>query len=173
MNIFYVNINDTVSKIGLEKLKLYAEKFEYSSKDRFLQHCAGRFLATEVCKNFYNIDNPKIITVDKKPKLENNEIYLSITHSKEYVMAVFDDEPCAIDLEKIRSVNLEKMSARYNKKFKALDDFFKYWTGYECSIKQEGIANFVKSDKFKNEYIYTVSSIKNNIKNIETENYFQ
>jgi phosphopantetheinyl transferase len=169
MKIFYAKIEKLLSAVGIDKLKEYAQNIQYKSKNRFIEHCAGRFLVINVCKNFYNIENPKIITINKKPKLENNEICLSITHSNGYVMAVFDDDYCAIDLEKIRPVNLEKMSLRYNKNFKTLDEFFIYWTQYECSIKQSGKINFLQSGKLENDYIYTVSSSKNDIKNIKAE----
>lgn len=171
MKIFYAKIEDLLSQTGIENLKKYAQNTQYKSENRLLEHCAGRFLAINVCRKCYNIVNPKIITINNKPKLENNEIYLSITHSNDYVMAVFDENNCAIDLERIRPVNLKKMASRYNKNFKTLDDFFIYWTRYECSIKQGGKINFLMSDKLENDYIYTVSSSKKDVKNIKVEKY--
>ena len=173
MKIYFLKLSDFKNKFKNDKMNDFAQNREIKSPERMLQHCAWKFLVTNVCKKFYNIQNPEIIKINKKPYLKNNEIYFSITHSQEYVMAIFDTHPCAIDLEKIRPINLEKMSKRYNKNFETLDDFFIFWTQYECSIKLGEKSDNMISDYFENEYIFSINT-KNNIEKTPIPiNYFQ
>ena len=172
MKIYFLKLSDFLNEIKNNRINADTENMDFKSQKRMLQHFAWRFLVTNGCKKFYNIENPEIIKINKKPFLKNNEIYFGITHSQEYVMAIFDTHPCAIDLEKIRPINLEKMSKRYNKNFETLNDFFTFWTQYESSIKLGEKSDNVISDYFENEYIYSINT-KNNIEKVPIPiNYF-
>jgi len=90
-------------------------------------------------------------------------MYFSISHSQNIVMAAFDDFPCGIDLEKIKNINLKNFSKRYNKNFKTLVDFYKFWTEYEAEIKLQCSPKSKYSMLFENEFAAACVSAKENL----------
>lgn len=159
MDLFFAKIDDLINYIGENKLIKYKDNLRnFSSNKRLLEHCCSRYMINYLCQKMYKIDNVDIITINKKPQLRNNEIYFSSSHSNEYIAIVFDNCPCAIDVEKIKDINLDKMSNRYNKNFKSLEDFYQFWTQYECRIKLGTKPNSAITKKFNENYIYTITS---------------
>ena len=162
MNIFYLKITELLKKYPEEEILTYFDTNKISSKERLLQHCAGRFLAQNVLKKIYNIQNPRIITLNKKPQLADNKINFSLAHSGDIVIGAFDDYPCGIDLEYMRNIDLEAMSKRYNENFTSLEDFYKFWTNYEASIKLGKNSEFEHHSIFQNDYYLTILSVGKN-----------
>ena len=160
MKIFYAKIDEILKVKGEKFLLNFNDNKTYLSSKRLYEHCAGRFLINFVCGKFYNITKPQIVIKDKKPHLKNDEIYFSITHCNNVVMGVFSDFPCAIDLEKIRPVNLDKMSKRYNKNFATLEDFYKFWTLYEAEIKLHSSKSAEFSAIFQKDFMLSVLASK-------------
>ena len=158
MKIFYLKISELLKIYTEEEISNYADTHEIKSSKRFIQHCAGRFLIKNVFKKIYNVQDPQIYIYNKKPKLKNGEIHFSLAHSADYVIGVFDNSPCGIDLEYMRPVNLNLLSKRYNKSFKTSEDFYKFWTKYEAAIKLGTKAEFEYISTFKNEYTLTLLS---------------
>ena len=158
MNIFYLKITELLKKYPEEEILTYSDTNKISSKERLLQHCTGRFLVQNVLKKIYNMQKPQIITRNKKPQLTDNKINFSLAHSGDIVIVAFDNYPCGIDLEYMRPVNLEGMSKRYNKNFISLEDFYKFWTNYEASIKLGSTGEFEYNLIFQNEYYLTLLS---------------
>ena len=99
MEIFYINIEEFLNRYGIESLKPFLENVDFKSQKRCLEYGIGRFLLTNAAKTIYSIENPKIIINNKKPEFANKEIEFSLSHSKDYIIAAFDKNPCGIDLE--------------------------------------------------------------------------
>ncbi len=158
MNIFYLKISELLERYTKEEIWLYAEAERGSSVRRHIDHCAGRFLAQNVLKKVYNIEAPIITVQDKKPQLENSDIHFSLAHSVDYVIGAFDNNLCGIDLEYMREVNLDAMSKRYNKNFTTLEDFYKFWTEYEASIKIGTKTYHKYASNFQKNYYLTILS---------------
>lgn len=171
MKIYFANINEITKKIGLNQLLKYNQKYDGINQKRIISHCAGRYLVTNICKKVYNIAEVEIIIINNKPVLKNNELYFSISHSNDYIMCVFDNNKCGIDIEKIRPINIHKMSNRYHKNFKTNDEFFEFWTEYESKIKLQAEKYDKRCNYFKDNYIYTVTST-HKIDKITIQNYF-
>ena len=159
MKIFYVNIKEFLNKYKKNILSDFADKTDFKSEKRYLEYCIGRLLVKTVGKKIYNIKNSSIIIENSKPKFENNDLEFNITHSNEYVMAIFDDKPCAIDLELIRDIDINAMSKRYNRNFANKIDFYKFWTLKEAEIKLQTHTMYNYTNIFMDKYMFTISSI--------------
>ena len=158
MDIYYIKISELLNKYPKDEIFSYSDTDKILSEKRYIQHCAGRFLVKNICKRIYNINNPQIVTLNKKPRLANGEINFSLAHSADYVVCVFDKNICGIDLEYMRPVNIEGMSKRYNKNFGSIEDFYKFWTNYEASIKLGSGGEFEYNSIFQKEYYLTLLS---------------
>jgi phosphopantetheinyl transferase len=158
MKIFYLKISELLDRYSKEEIWLYTETERGSSVRKHIEHCAGRFLVQNVLKEIYNINTPKITVINKKPQLENSKVQFSLTHSFDYVAGAFDDYPCGVDLEFMRKVDLDAMSKRYSKNFTTLEDFYKFWTEYEASIKLGSKPEYKYASTFQNDYYLTLLS---------------
>ncbi len=159
MKIFYINIEEFIKKYGKNYIENFADKTEYKSEKRLVEYGIGRFLVKAVGEKFYNIKNTDIIIENSKPKFKDNDLQFNITHSNEYVMAIFDDKPCAIDLEFIRNININAMSKRYKKNFVNNIEFYKFWTLKETEIKLQSQAKYNYTGIFMDKYMFAISSI--------------
>lgn len=113
--------------------------------------------------------NDEIIITEKgKPCFKNGGIFFSISHSGEYWVCVFHDDPVGVDIQEVRKINAPAVSKRFFNRREALwleannyNDFFNVWTAKESYVKYtgEGITDNFKDfsvihpaeDKFFNE----------------------
>ena len=167
MNIFYINIEEFKNTHGRDFLLLYTDR-EFKSEKRFFEYTIGRYLINNVAQKIYKIDNAEIITEDNgKPKFAHSDLYFSLSHSKNYAVACFDENECGIDIEFIKERDFKKLSQHYGCNFKNSDDFYKFWTLKEASYKQNSTVNDYYTTVFKDDYYLTITSEKVFDKSIE------
>ena len=164
--IYYKNLDDSniVPNNVLEYLK------KYHHQDRYNQSINSWCLLYEKLLSDFNIDlSIKEIktTINGKPYID--DIYFSISHSKNMVCIMISDYECGIDIEKIdSSVKHELLSKKvlskeeyleYLESSNKLEYFISMWTKKEAFLKcfNEGILNF-NSLRFK----YKVDTFKIN-----------
>ena len=163
MEVFYIDIEEFKKNHNKDFLLPYADR-EFKIEKRFWEYAIGRYLIKNIAERFYDIKNAEIL-IDKngKPYFKNNEIYFSLTHSKNIVMACFDKSPCGIDLEFIKDRNLDKLSKYYDEKFNTLEKFYKFWTLKEAEYKLNEKAKCTYFNLFNNEYYLAL--VSNNLFN--------
>lgn len=110
---------------------------EFKCEKRRTEFALGRFLLKYVLEHHYNIEKPKIILKNKKPVLENNELFFSLSHTKNIVLAAFDDVPVGIDIEVMKERNFDMIYRFWKKTQESVDKktFYKLWTEYEAQVK--------------------------------------
>jgi len=148
----------------------YIKNFKTENKYE-MQHNLGLKIINFCALNYYNIANPQIITINKKPEFKHSEIKFSISHSNNITAVCFDINPVGFDIEKIREVNYKKISKRmkFKHEAKTSEEFFESWTLYEANYKLQNVRKSEYTFKFKDEYIISVVSsettdIKKNLK---------
>ncbi len=144
--------------------KLYNEAFFKMSKSR--QEKALRYKSTEdrrrcvfadyllkeMLRDFYNMEQPSVITDEKgKPHLEGDELFISISHSGNFVACAIHSESVGIDLETPRkiteslisyiSTDEEKeyiLAGRSQSESEVTLRFLEVWTAKEAYLKYTG-----------------------------------
>ena len=157
MKIFYIDIEKAKKIIGKKKLCQYAD-IELKTEKRFYEYTLGRYLIKNVAKKNYNIDDEIIINKNGKPEFKNGEIYFSLSHSKNFIVACFDKNPCGIDIEFMKKRNLKELSEYYRQNFETIEDFYNVWTMNEAEYKLGQKAKFYKIFKIENYCLAAVSS---------------
>ncbi len=147
---------------------LFTENFDFGTEsDCTKQHKAGRFTVEYAAKNYYNIENPELEIINKKPKFKYSDIQFSISHCRNIVCVCFDNNPVGFDIEEIKPRDFEAIAKRMNFKLKenSLEEFYKNWTMYEAEIKLQAAAKSRYCASFLDKYIMSVVSAKSD--NIE------
>lgn len=158
MKIIYANIEQFKKKYNKDILNQYADR-EFKTEKRFFEYTIGRYLVKKTAAEFFNTENPEIITDKKgKPFFKNSNLHFSISHSKEIIIACIDSEPCGIDIEYIKPRDLAKLSNYFKQDFQTLDDFYKFWTLKEATYKLNDKVKNTYSDKFLENYYLTITS---------------
>ena len=81
------------------------------------------------------------VTNNGKPFLSDSNVFISLTHSKEYVGCAVSDKPVGIDVEQIKDVKdsvIERVCSKDEINYLAKsgkDEFFTLWTLKEAYIK--------------------------------------
>ena len=164
MEIFYINIEEFKKNHNKDFLMPYQD-IELKNEKRFYEYCLGRFLVKNIAKQKYNIEDTEIVVKDNgKPVFKNADLFFSISHSKNIVIACFDKYPCAIDIEYIKERNFKKLSDFYNREFSSKEEFYKFWTLKEASYKLGEKVEESCFEIFKDEYYLAVVSGRKNIK---------
>ena len=161
MDIFYLNKSEFLKSIDRASLEVFSDGREYSSEDKYFEHLCGLFLVKFIAKNIYKINNTEIEIVDKKPFLKDRKLFFSISHSKDVVVVVFDNNNVGVDVEFIQDrSNYNAIMERYGKKIEnpSLEDFYKFWTLHEAEIKLGTGVKSVFSSKIENDYMLTCVS---------------
>ena len=160
MEIYFIKIDEFVKNVEQSSLEFFLDEKIFASDKRRLEYCLGRFLLKYVLKTRYFIDNPKILIKNNKPFVDWNNIFFSLSHSKNYVMAVFDKNNTGIDIEFMKPRDFEKLFAHYNlfPEKKDKKTFYQLWTKYEAQIKlqENAVSNF--SAIFSKDYCLSVCS---------------
>ncbi len=130
---------DITRKLHIDRIK------NADAKRRSLQ---GELLIKELLQKEFNVKNP-IICQDKngRPYVKNSDIFISIAHSNDLVVAAADFKSVGIDVEKLKPNSL-KAANRFclpNEKeyiFKNADlslyRFYEVWTAKEAYFKKMG-----------------------------------
>ena len=123
------------------------------------QHQTGRKLVNYVAKNIYKIENPEIEIVNNKPKFKYSDKHFSISHSKNIVLAAFDDYPIGVDIQYMRECDYIAVAKRMKLKPEnnTKEAFYKAWTQYEAVFKFGQKPIFVHSEIFLKDYFLTVA----------------
>ncbi len=162
MKIFYIDIEKFKKTHSDDFLKSYCD-IKTNNEKRFLEYSTGRFLVKSIAKEFYNISDPKIIlNGNGKPEFKDADLHFNISHSKNIVIACFDNAHCAIDIEFIKNRDLNKLSKFFKKDFKTQKDFYKFWTYKEAEYKLGKKIQHYYCQEFLCDYYLTVAS-ENNI----------
>ena len=112
-------------------------------------------------KRLYNIDNFKVLYTDNgKPYLEDLDIYISISHSEDYVCVCFSEEKIGIDIQHFKEVkdNLKKY-LNIDKSLSNKDTIIEI-SKREAAIKLEGLRLMNINDINFENYKYKIYSNK-------------
>ena len=172
MKIYLLNL-DT---FDVEKIKDFCKKSEFKNQ-KDLQHYAGLYLVNHVCEKVYNLNNPKVIYENDKPFIENSNIFISISHSKNFVIVGFYDDNIGVDIE-YNKENRDFLSIleRYKDelwlknleifhflpKYEQIKIFYDFWTIHEAQIKLGKISQEIftaLSDEVK-DFTIGIASVK-------------
>lgn len=148
----------------MDLLYLNIDNFNFNSENKHQkQHKAGRYIIEYAAKNIYNIENPEIIIINKKPKFKYSDIQFSISHSNNIAAVCFDKYPLGFDIEHITNRNYIKIAKKLNFKMKenSSEEFYKLWTLYEAEIKLQNKYQYSHTDNFLNNYIFSIVSNNN------------
>ena len=129
MEIFYLKKSEILKTIDLKTLESFSDGRIYSNKDKYTDHLLGLFLTKFIAKNIYNVDNTEIEVIDKKPFFKTQELYFSISHSKDVVFVAFGNNDLGADVEYVKPrENYHEILDRYglNINNPTLIDFYKF-----------------------------------------------
>ena len=167
MNVFYIEIDKFKNTHSKDFLTSYADK-ELKTDKRFYEYTLGRYLIKKVAKEYYDIaDTSIIINKSGKPLFKHSSICFSLTHTKNIVMVCFDKYNCGIDLEYGKNRNLKYLSKYFGERFNTSEDFYKFWTLKEASLKLADTIVYQHFQQFYKDYYLTVVSSKNRAHNIK------
>ena len=160
MKVFYIDIDEFKTLYSKDFLTPFAD-IELKTEKRFYEYTLGRYLATKISKEEFNIKNSEIITDKKgKPFFKNSKLQFSISHSKNMVAMVMDKAPCGLDIEFEKPRNLKKLSNYFKQNFETLEDFYRFWTLKEATYKINDKIADTHFSKFGDYYITVVSNRK-------------
>ena len=146
MDVFYLSIGNFTENIDTCELD-YFKKKELGSKKRMLEHSISMFLLEFVLSNFYKIKEFEICYENKKPKLKNDEIYFSVSHSNDIVLIGFNNCSIGVDIEEKKERNFEKLSDYYGITCNDKESFYEFWTRLEAEIKlQKPVIDIITRD---------------------------
>lgn len=152
MIIELLNIND----IDIETLKsgVSKERLErasrYKSEADYLRSLSVEYLLNQIIKkNHPNVPTPVVLFYDAngKPHLKDKNgvetLFISLSHSGDYVACMIDTVPCGIDLELQKEKSYKRIVTRICSDTEAamintLTDFYNIWTLKEAILKATG-----------------------------------
>ncbi|MBR6098327.1 hypothetical protein IKP85_01110 [bacterium] len=146
MKIFYIKIDEEIAG--------KYNRIEFKK----LQSKIGRYIVEYAGKNIYNITDTGIVKVNNKPKFKYSDIKFSISHSKNIVLAAFDENSLGVDIEFMKDRDFKSLSGHYGITATDKDEFYRQWTQLEAEIKLQSEKGFVYTDKFEKDYMLTVIS---------------
>lgn len=167
--------------------KVYKEMLTYVSKDKarrvsqfyYLDDAYRTLLGdllirSEICK-MLNISNDSIrckYNESGKPYLIDESLCFNLTHSKDWIVAMFDKRPVGIDVEYINEFNIKKIIDFFSNEeilelnnrpeSEKLEYFYDLWTLKESYVKCIGEGLFIPLDSFTIIKNYNEIRIKHN-----------
>ena len=156
MEIFYIDTNEFV--LPADILKSYGDR-KFLSEEKEKQHCFGRYLVKTAAKDFYQINDPSIEIINKKPRFKNSKLHFSISHTENIVLAAFDKNPVGADIEIMKDRNFKELFKRYNFKGDGISKelFYSFWTEYEAGIKLQGSPKTKITIPFKDNFMLSIA----------------
>ena len=138
-DITKINIENTLDLLSNEQKKYIAS---LSDKKRVQSICVRSLLYILLDEFFTSaIISSLYQTPSGKPMLDDTNLYVSFTHSEEYVGCALSDRPVGIDIECVRDIKPSVISRICSEeeieyiKFHSSADFFTLWTLKEAYIK--------------------------------------
>lgn len=133
MDIFIIETS-CVEKISEETLKEFQKK-DISVDEKRKIHCLSYLLVDRFLKEYYGIENTKLVFDDGKPMLLDGGKHFSISHSGDLIALAFSDSNCGVDIEKVQLREFVSISERMGFEANTLGEFYEEWTKYEAMYK--------------------------------------
>lgn len=133
----------------------------YSNIKRKKQAILGEILLAELLKKYYHIDYKNCLIKENKngkPYITNYNLYFNISHCNNIVICALSRNEIGVDIEKIRTINLNTISYFANKKEQE----------YIFSNSDQIYKRAFKIYTLKEAYLKLLGSSIINIKNINT-----
>lgn len=156
MDIFYLKKSEFISFINQDSLQTFSDGRIFKCKDKELEHLCGIFLTKFIAKHVYDIYNLDIELRNKKPYFVSNEIFFSISHSKDIVLVAFNNSNIGADIEYMQDgKNYKLIMNRYGHKVSnpSKKDFYRFWTVHEAEIKLNGDIKSLFSEIIERDYM--------------------
>lgn len=137
------DINKTLKLLSKSQFDYIQSLNEIKQK----QSIAVRALLHRILTDCFNGLSVSSLNIDAngKPYLENSNLYISLTHSGDYVGCAVSNNTVGIDIEKIRPVNEKTVhrvcSESEKDAIKSYADFIGIWTLKEAYVKATGETN--------------------------------
>ena len=133
MEIFIIEAK-SVEKVSEETLNEYQKK-DISVDEKRRIHCLSYLLVDKFLKEYYGIENTRLVFDDGKPMLLDGGKYFSISHSEDLIVIAFSDSNCGVDIEKIKLREFVSIAERMGFEANTLGEFYEEWTKYEATYK--------------------------------------
>ena len=133
MNIYFINIEKIINKIGNDTLRQMYGNYH---------HHFSRIILKRILEENYNITS-SISEDNGRPYIKDSKLDFSISHSKNIIAIGFNDKDGAkigLDIEFIKPREYSKVLKYYgiNKSDITKEEFFQIWTQYEAEFKRCG-----------------------------------
>jgi phosphopantetheinyl transferase len=171
MKVFYIEKEKFLNSINKTYLKEFSDGRQYENNEKYIEHLCGIFLTKFMAKKFYNINNTEIEIINKKPHFKQGDLHFSISHSQNIVAVGFSKKNIGLDIEYMRNRDYKKLLHRYNQNIEnpTKEDFYKFWTQYEATIKLGEPSNSSYSKVFAKNYMLSCVSVEKNLDILEIE----
>ena len=133
MDIFIIEAS-CVEKVSEETLKEYQKK-DISVDEKRKIHCLSYLLVDKFLKEYYGIENTRLVFDEGKPVLLDGGKYFSISHSEDLIAIAFSDSNCGVDIEKVKLREFTSIAERMGFEANTLGEFYEEWTKYEAKYK--------------------------------------
>ncbi|MBE7710731.1 MAG: hypothetical protein E7Z92_01180 [Cyanobacteria bacterium SIG31] len=133
MDIFIIEAS-CVEKVSEETLKEYQKK-DISVDEKRKIHCLSYLLVDKFLKEYYGIENTRLVFDEGKPMLLDGGKYFSISHSEDLIAIAFSDSNCGVDIEKVKLREFTSIAERMGFEANTLGEFYEEWTKYEAKYK--------------------------------------
>lgn len=156
------NLNEAQFELALKKMSIERQQkcLRYKFVDDRRRMAFGEELLRKLISEEYGVDESDILITNLpsgKPvaEVKGNEVFVSLTHSGNFVACALSNNPVGIDLEVKRDFNPRVLKALCDaeREFvaKSKDEaiaFLKIWTAKEAYLKMtgEGLAGFSKAE---------------------------
>ncbi|MBQ7386362.1 MAG: 4'-phosphopantetheinyl transferase superfamily protein [Ruminococcus sp.] len=156
------NLNEAQFELALKKMSIERQQkcLRYKFVDDRRRMAFGEELLRKLISEEYGVDESDILITNLpsgKPvaEVKGNEVFVSLTHSGNFVACALSNTPVGIDLEVKRDFNPRVLKALCDaeREFvaKSKDEaiaFLKIWTAKEAYLKMtgEGLAGFSKAE---------------------------
>lgn len=162
MEIFYLKKSEFLPFINYDSLKAFSDGREFKSAERETEHLCSIFLTKFIAKHIYDISNTDIEICGKKPFFKKREIYFSISHSQDIVLAAFNNSNIGSDIEYMQDrTNFNKIMMRYGENTQApptKTEFYRFWTVHEAEIKLNSHIKSLFSEIIEKDYMFSCVS---------------
>lgn len=160
LNIHDIDIETLRTGVSEKRLE---KSNRYSHTEDVLRSLSVEYLLNQMIqKNHPEIPVPVTLQYDEKgkPHLKNSNghepLFISLSHSGDYVVCMLDTVPCGVDIELCKEKHYKKIlnricSENEIKLVKSLSDFYNIWTLKESVLKAtgKGLSLDMKSFEFK------------------------
>ncbi len=156
------NLNEAQFELALKKMSIERQQkcLRYKFVDDRRRMAFGEELLRKLISEEYGVDESDILITNLpsgKPvaEVKGNEVFVSLTHSGNFVACALSNTPVGIDLEVKRDFNPRVLKALCDAECefvaKSKDEaiaFLKIWTAKEAYLKMtgEGLAGFSKAE---------------------------